>query len=1124
MMKGPGGGDELTLQKRALLDLLLHEADTVPGGPDGHIPRRSVFSPVPQSFAQRRLWMLEALRPGTSVYTIRTGLRLTGGIDHSALQRTVNEVVRRHESLRTTFTMHALTPVQVVADCLDVDLPVVVRGDVDPQPESWLTRVCDAEAARPFDLERGPLFRSVLIQVRPDEHLLLLTLHHIVADGWSLGILLRELSILYQAFARGQPSPLPELPIQYGDFALWQQQRMSTPDLRGQLDHWREQVADLPALVLPIDRPRPERPSMSGERQHVILSREVTDSLVDLSRREGATLYMTLLAAFQVVLSRWCGQEVFGIGTPIASRNRVEIEDLIGFFLNTLVMRADLTGDPTFRDLLARVRETTLTAYAHQDVPFERLLESVRSVRDAARTPLFQVFLNMLNFADDRLNRPVAVADAPAAEDFAQFDLTLYAGVAGHQLQLQLVHSTEVFDRATAGRILGYLATLLGTLVEHADHRISALPILAQEARPIPSVAHGPVTVERPFEPFPAEAIEQSLTQRFAEQVRRFPDHGAVRAVGTEWTYAELGSRVEQLARQLHVVAPGPGGRVGILCDHDAPMVAALLSILRCGHAYVPLDPAHPNSRLAQVVTDAQVVALVASGAHLARALTIAPGVPVFDLGAGSDVGAPIGGALPDVGPDAHAYLLYTSGSTGRPKGVLQNHRNVLHHVRAYTNGLQIGPGDCVAMLASYGFDAAVMDIFGALLTGATLCIYDIRDRGLLGLREWLDEQAVTVYHSTPTVFRQAFDGIPGRAPNRTLRAVVLGGEEVLTEDFATFRRNCPPGSVFVNGLGPTESTLALQYVVSGGQDLPPTRSVPVGYPVEGTEVLLRNDAGEDVEVYGVGTIIVVSRHVALGYWRRPELTRSAFQPAALDPRARQYVTGDLGRLLPDGAIEFVGRRDGQVKIRGQRVEVGEVQARLLEHPAVRAAVVSSVEHPVLGPVLVAHVILRAALRDPRAELRTHLRERLPEHMVPAAVVPVEVFPLTVNGKVDHSALPPADFTATSSRVRVRPQTDLEEALASLFAGILGLEQVGTTDDFFELGGHSLLATQLLARVRTELQVELPLAAVFREPTVLGLAQLVQALPKRPHDPASAIAALPRARPEDAARADTGSR
>jgi amino acid adenylation domain-containing protein len=1121
-MSGTSGrANELSPQKRALLELLLRE-ELAGDRPDSRIPRRTVPSPAPQSFAQRRLWMLEALRPGTPVYTIRTSVRFTGGVDCAALARSVNEVVGRHEALRTTFTMHEGEPVQVIAPALVVNLPVIdIDGATPQEREVAAQRRADEEACRPFDLEAGPLFRPFLLRLDAADHVLLFTLHHVVADGWSLGILLRELTALYTAFARGDPSPLPEPPIQYADYAIWQHDALATPALAQQLAYWTEQLANLPPLALPTDRQRPALPGLAGARQHVILSPAVTDGLQALSRREGATLFMTLLAAFEVVLARWSGQDDFGIGTPIANRTRAETEDVIGFFLNTLVLRADVSGDPTFFDLLARVRETTLSAYAHQDLPFERLLEAVRPPRDPSRTPLFQVFFNLLNFADERLNRPVVLADAPPEADLAQFDLTLYAGEYDRRIHLQLVYRTDLFDAATGARLLGHLSTLLGEVVQNGHRRVSALPFVPPDERCRLVQRRNVARPHQAVEPFGADAIEQSVSARFREQTRRHRHRAAVRSRERQWTYGELDARAERLARAVRQAAPHVPGRIAVLCDHDAPMVAALIAVLRSGHAYVPLDTAHPMDRLAAMVADAEVSTLLADRRNLPTACALAAGgLPVVVMdGAGDDAAsdADPDAALPSVSPDAVAYILYTSGSTGRPKGVIQNHRNVLHHVRAYTNSLCIGREDRLSLLASYGFDAAVMDIYGALLNGATLCLFDIRHEGPLAVARWLAAEGVTIYHSTPTVYRQVFGSVEAGTPLSSLRLVVLGGEEVRPCDVETFRRCCPPGCLFVNGLGPTESTLALQYFVDRNTPLR-GRTVPVGYPVEETEVLLLNESGEEVEVYGIGTIVVRSPHVALGYWRRPELTRAAFRPSPLDPRLRLYDTGDLGRRLPDGTIEFAGRRDRQIKIRGQRVEIGEVEALLLEHPAVREVVVTEVEHPLAGLVLAAYVVFHAGAAASSAELRASLRERLPEHMVAAAVVPVPAFPLTVTGKVDRRRLPMPDFSVVCPPTRVPPRSQLEATLASFFATLLGLPQVGVTDDFFELGGHSLLATQLLARVRSVLRVEAPLRAIFEEPTVAGLARYLEGLASVPGDCDAGIVALPRDRRRASAR------
>jgi len=1114
-----GRTGELSPEKRALLELLLRDERT-DGARDGRIRRRGESGPTPQSFAQRRLWMLEALAPGTPIYTVRAGLRLTGGLDHRVLTRSVNEVVRRHGALRTTFCMLDGEPVQVVAASTDMKIPIIpIDGGSAQDREQAAWRRADMEAARGFDLTTGPLFRASLLALAPDDHLLLFTLHHIVADGWSLGILLRELATIHQAYARGEPSPLPEPPIQYTDYALWQHEAAATGVLREHLGYWTRQLAGLPALNLPTTHPRPRVPGFAGERQHVILAREVTEALAALSNREGATIFMTLQAALQTLLSRWSGQDDFGIGTPIANRTRAETENVIGFFLNTLVLRSDVAGDPTFRDLLARVRETTMAAYAHQELPFERLLEALRPPRDPSRTPLFQVFFNLLNFADERLNRPVVPTDAPIEDDLAQFDLTLYAGEHDHRLQLQLVYRTDLFDAATAGRLLGHLTILLGEIAANPDRRLSALPFVTPQERGRIARQRGPVPSLWPAgQRTPDSAADgRSVPARLGEQRRSSPQRIAVRSGRTEWSYHELVTRADRIARAVLDVAPGPATRIAVLCDHDLPMIAALIGVLTAGHAYVPLDPAQPLDRLSAIIDDARADLLLTDSRNRLTAGAAAGGLPVVVLQeAMSGSATEDGTELPLVPPDALAYLLYTSGSTGRPKGVVQSHRNLLHHAGTYARGLHLQADDRVSMLASYSFDAAVMDIYGALLSGATLCLYDVRSQGLLGVSRWIQDERITVYHSTPAVYRQVFESVAD-SRDVALRAVVLGGEEAGRQDVEIFRRCCPPGTVMVNGLGPTESTLALQYVLD--HDTPLTgRSVPVGFPVEDTDIQVLNASGEQVDVYGTGTIVIRSPYLAVGYWRRPELTRSAFRPSPLLPGWRQYDTGDLGRLLPDGAIEFAGRRDRQLKIRGQRVELGEIEAVLLEHPAVRTALVNTGEHPTSGVVLLAYVVLRPGRAATSEELRGFLRRRLPDHMVPAAVAELSAFPVTINGKVDRTALPIPDLSGPSRAAALAPRNELERTVAPLFAAVLGLATVGVTDDFFELGGHSLLATQLLSRVRAVLGVDVPLRAVFDEPTVAGLARAIGTLD--PDAPAGTVVipAVPRRPPPAPAR------
>lgn len=1088
--------DSLSSQKRALLELLRHE-DPDHLVRDYPITNRCVFSPAPQSAAQRRLWLQEQLHPGSSLYTIPMVIRLTTAVNEVILANTLNEIVRRHEALRTTFSMEDGKPVQVIAPPLSLDLPIIDLEYLLPGEQvTAMNWHITEEARRPFNLATGPLFRATLLRLDPHDHCLLLTVHHIVADGWSLGVLFNELSAIYSAFAANQPSPLPELPIQYADYAVWQEQWLTSNEAQEQVSYWKRQLTDLPVLNLTLDYPRPSFPSFSGARQCVMLSQELTAGLEALSQREGITLFMTLLAAFQVLLQRISGQNDFAVGTPIANRTHVETENLIGFFLNTLVIRADLNGDPRFRDLLARVREITLAAYTQQNLPIEQVMEALRPSWVRGRTPLFQVFFNVLNFPDERLNHPGIRGGDAVADDVAQFDLILYVCKDQEQLQLQLVYSTDLFKSATIARLLDHFRTLLTGIDSNPERRISTLPFVTEEARQQLYDRQKRILANQGFAPFPREALEQAITERFAQQVWLNPERIAVCSRSTEWNYRELDERASVIARAIcEVVLTAGGSRIALLCDHDAPMIAAILGSLKSGHAYVPLDAIHPRERLAAILDDAQVAALITDKHNLALAIEIAAGLPLImcdDTSGGGE------SALPSVGPDSIAYLLYTSGSTGKPKGVVQNHRNVLHHICAYTNNLHINAADRIALLASYSFDAAVMDIYGALLNGARLCLFDMRNEGLASLPNWLNDNRISIYHSTPTVYRQVMQFMDGNEQLTGLRLIVLGGEVVHPADLDLYRQHCSPECLFVNGLGPTESTVTLQYFLNHQSCIASVvcDSVPVGHPVENTNVLLLNESGEPVDLYGIGEIVIRSRYVALGYWRRPELTRARFRPDPTDRDGRMYYTGDLGRLLPDGSIEFMGRKDQQLKIRGHRVECGEIESVLRQHAAVAEVLVVAQDRPSNDMALVAYVVFRRNQGVPVNDLKSFTRTWLPDYMVPASIVPLANLPLTINGKVDHRALPLADFDIVSNTESIAPRNPHEATLASLLANLLGRKQVGVLDNFFELGMHSLMAMQFLVRIRSALHVEVSLRTIFEIPTVAGLVQVLEQLPR----------------------------
>ncbi|HSK80860.1 MAG TPA: amino acid adenylation domain-containing protein, partial [Thermoanaerobaculia bacterium] len=1038
---------------------------------------------LPLSFSQQRLWFLDQLEPGSPLYNMPAALRVEGPLDRAVLALCLGETVRRHEALRTVFAAPEGSPVQVIRPAEPFVLPLV---DLSGLPESrrgpLALALAGEEARHPFDLARGPLLRAVLLRLAEGEQIVALTLHHIASDGWSIGILVREVLALYAAFAEGRPSPLPGLPVQYGDFAVWQREWLRGAVLEAQLAWWKRRLADLPAPAdLPMEHSRPALRTSRGGVADRTLSPELSRRIEELGRHEGTTPFMVLLAALAALLHRYTGQDDLVLGTLIAGRTRAETEGLIGFFLNTLALRIDLAGDPTVRELLGRVRQTVLGASDHQDAPFELLLEELRPERDLTRTPLFQIVLNWLSFgaAKERFELPGLVLEQlPRASQPAKFDLEIYADPSAGPIALHAVYNRSLFAPPQIDELLAQLEALLAGMVAGAGRSLSALPPAVEPSavRPSPVAAEG--------SRFPRETLDGSIPERFAAQAAAHAGRLAVVAPGAAWTYAELKGEADRVAHALLAQGDTCGRRIALLFSPEPPMVAAVLGALAAGAAYVPLDPGHPRERLRDVLADSGAVAILAGDGQRSLAWELAAGLPV--LGFGDLPPAPPRWTPPRWPPEAEAYLLYTSGSTGRPKGVLQNQRNVLGHIRTYSLRLGLGPEDRLLLLARYGFDAAVMDLFGALLNGAALCLWDLQRDGLLGLSRWIAEQEVTVFHSTPSVYRAFLDNVPDGESWPALRLVVLGGEEARRRDLERFREVFAPGCRLVNGLGPTESTLALQRFLD--RDEPLTRAgLPVGWPVEDVRLRLCNGAGEQPATWGVGEIEICSPFLAVGYWGQPGLTALRFVPDPEGaPGARRYRTGDLARRLPGGELEFLGRADGQVKVRGYRIETGEIEAALLAEAGVRQAAVVAREDTPGHPQLVAYVVGDV----PAGELRRALRERLPDPMVPAVFMTLAALPLTPNGKLDRRALPvPAGPPAEDGYLA--PRTPAEELVAGIWAEVLRVDRAGVHDDFFALGGHSLLATQVVSRVRAALGVELPLRALFEAPTVAGLSRVV---------------------------------
>ena len=751
------------------------------------------------------------------------------------------------------------------------------------------------------------------------------------------------------------------------------------------------------------------------------------------------------------------------------------------------MLRTDLSGNPAFRELLARVRDVALGAYAHQDIPFELLLEQLQPERDLSRTPLFQVMFNMLNFSSSTITLPgLTVEGFSPFEASAKFDLNLYASKQENGLQLDFIYNRDLFEPETIEQLANHFRNLLQAVAKNPKCRLTEISLLTESNRKEMAVRAAQDRPTNPFCEFQQEDIEQTITARFEQQVERYPNNIAVHAKECSLTYRELSTWSNNVAAALPA---NTTQNVALIFGPGATVIVAILAALKAGKTYVPADPQNPIDRLQSILDDSQASAILTNTKNLALARKLSDRLPVINV---DEVDRSTGKSeVSDAAsPYSHAYILYTSGSTGQPKGIVQNHRNVLFHIRNYTNNLHIAATDKLTLLSSYGFDAAVMDIFGALLNGATLCPFDIRDDGLAGFQQWLLDSEISIYHSTPTVYRYFLDSLTGREQFPDIRLVVLGGEEVHKRDLDLFRQHFSPQCIFVNGFGPTESTVSLQYFITHDAQIE-RATVPVGYPVEGTDVLLLDTTAERTEVYGIGEIAIRSPHVALAYWRRPELTRSAFMQDRDDKRI--YHTGDLGRLFPDGSIGFIGRKDQQVKIRGYRIEPGEVESALAEHPLIKETTVIARTNGNAEKQLAAYLVAREPAQVSVDELRAFLKNKLPSYMVPSQFTMLQSLPLTTTGKVDRNALsriePDHVGSIESSRA---PRTPVEDVTASIWSDILRRDGLGIEDNFFDLGGHSLLATQVLSRVRDAFDVELPLRSIFENPTIAGLSREVE--------------------------------
>ncbi|HEY7768546.1 amino acid adenylation domain-containing protein, partial [Longimicrobium sp.] len=1033
---------------------------------------------LPLSFAQERLWFIDRLQPGSTLYNMPAALRLVGALDEAALERSLGEIVRRHEALRTVFREVGDSPVQVIAPFAGFALPVEdlsALGEADR--EAAARARADEEALQPFDLAAGPLFRALLLRLGAEDHVLLLSMHHIVSDGWSMGVLYRELSSLYGAYREGRGSPLPELPVQYADYAVWQREQLAGGVLERQLTYWRERLAGAPELLeLPTDRPRPPLQTYRGATIPVELSLELLERLQALGRSEGATLYMTLLGAFQVLLGKYAGSDDVVVGSPLAGRTRGEVEDLIGFFINTLVLRTDLSADPSFRETLRRVREATLGAYAHQEVPFEKLVAELQPERSMSHSPLFQVVFT-LNTAEGRADAlpGLEVGAVGAALEMAKFDLSLTLLATPRGLRGTLNYTTDLFDRGTAERMVGHLARVLEQVAADADVRLSRLELLDEADRALVLEAWN-----RTERPYPRGVCIHEL---FEAQVRERP--GAVALVwGDEsLTYAELDARSNQLAHHLVRLGVGPDARVGVLLERSAELIVSILAVLKAGGAYVPLDPGYPPERLRLMLADSSVRVLLSRGGL--SAAVAGGGLDVVHLDqaalASESIDAPRGGAT----AENLAYIVYTSGSTGKPKGVMVAHRHVVQLV-VETDYVRFGPGDRIAQASNASFDALTFEAWGAFLNGATLV--GIPRDVLLSpptFREMLREERITTLYQTTALLNQLSREQPDVFS--PLREVLFGGQAV---DADSVRRLLKAGGPerLLHMYGPTETTAwcSWEQVAHVAED---ALTVSVGRPTGNQRIYLLDAALNPVPVGVPGEAYVGGDGVVRGYLDRPGLTAERFvaDPFAAEAGTRMYRTGDRLRWKANGRLEFIGRVDEQVKVRGFRIEPGEIEAVLSAHAEVREARVIVSDDASGEKRLVAYVVGSVDADG----LRAHLRQSLPEYMVPAAFVALERIPLTPNGKLDVRALPAPELGAAEDP-SATPSTPVEEVLAGIWAEVLRLDRVGVKENFFEVGGHSLLATRVVSRIREVFGVEVPLRALFEGPTVAELARWVE--------------------------------
>jgi amino acid adenylation domain-containing protein len=1041
---------------------------------------------LPLSFAQQRLWFLHQLSPDSTAYNLLEALRLEGALNLVALEQSLTELIRRHEILRTTFPMVDGKPVQRIAPPSTVTWQIEdLQGLSTEEQTAQFRQMAIAAALKPFDLAGEPLVQFTLLKLSPYSYILLLKMHHIIYDGWSLSIFFGELSQLYEAFTQGLPSPLAELPIQYADFAVWQRQWLTGEVLDRQLNYWREQLAGLtPILELSTDYPRPPVQTFQGGVECFQLDRHLTQRLKQLSQESDATLFMTLLAAFLVLISRYSGQLDLVVGSPIANRNSKSVEPLMGFFANTLAFRGNLSGNPSFREFHEQVRQTTLSAYAHQDLPFEMLVEKLQLDRDLSRNPLVQVLFSLQNTPQSSSNLSgLIIENMPLPLDVrARFDLEVNYWEIPGGLEGVWCYNSDLFDATTITRIGEHFQTLLQAIVANQEMRISELPLLSPAQRHQLLVEWNDTQVDYPH--------DLCIHELFAEQVERNPDAVAVAFEEQQLTYDELNCRANQLAHCLRSLGVGADVLVGICVERSLEMIVGLLGILKAGGAYVPLDPDYPQERLSFMLADTQIKVLLTQQnlveklqKHQVKLVCLDTDSPVIAQCSQDNAIAP---PIADVQATNLAYVIYTSGSTGQPKGVEVVHRGV-NRLLFGVNYVHLDETQRFLQIAPISFDASTFEIWGALLHGARCVLFPESIPTAQSLSEEIHKHGITVLWLTSALFNSIIDDDPQALSG--IKQLLIGGEALslahVNRAFETL-----PFTQIINGYGPTESTTFTCCYPIPRKIETTIESIPIGSPIANTQVYILDDYLQPVPVGVPGELHIGGAGLARGYLNRPELTQEKFIPNPFD-NSKLYKTGDLARYLPDGNIEYLGRIDHQVKIRGFRIELGEIEAVLSQHEDVQISCVIVREDTPGEKQLVAYIVPQKDVTLTTSELRQFLGNKLPGYMIPSAFVMLDSLPLTPNGKVDRRALKAPAHTSNSDRfIEVRNQLELK--LLQIWSNILKIDKIGVQDNFFDLGGHSLLAPYLMTQIKQQIGKDIPVKDLFQNPTIEQLAAIIQ--------------------------------